>query len=152
LLCFELTAPYTGKDLPSVRLCLKDLPHSFQGSETGSWQNSLTIPFSSHYGISHFPYRLFICLFERLRQPVSTTSFPLFEFGDTVWVKKGSQRGNGTNLGRTLQGDSIHSYSWQGSWHYTLDPPYLGQEKESHRFCYQVDCLWTMNSQKLRFH
>lgn len=41
-------------------------PHCFPGSETSSWQNSLTIPFSSHYRPSHFPYRLI----KRTNQPL----------------------------------------------------------------------------------
>lgn len=79
----------------------------------------------------------------------STTSFPLFQFSDMVWLK-GSHGSTETNLERTLCGDSLHSYGYEGSWHYTIGPSHPDQKSGSHG-CWQMDCLWTMDPLKLGF-
>lgn len=57
-----------------------------------------------------------------------------------------SQRSTETHLESILCNDSLHSSGWEGSSHYTVDPPHPGQENRSHKHR-----LWTVGTWKLGF-
>lgn len=57
-----------------------------------------------------------------------------------------SQRSTETHLESILCSDSLHSSGWEGSSHYTVDPPHPGQENRSHKHR-----LWTVGTLKLGF-
>lgn len=111
-----------------MRLCLQDLPHCFPGSETGSWQNSLTISFSSHHRPSSSLYRLFTGLEKGLSRPqsppaVSPCLSPLILSRLRRWPKR-----HWNQLGKVPVSNSLHSEGCEDRWHYSMDPPHPGQE------------------------
>lgn len=76
------------------------------------------IHFSSHYKHSGSSNRLGTEPSEKYTLFLVLHGF-LFESDDTVWVERLSQEGTGTDLTRTLCGDSLHFNDGEGCWHYT---------------------------------
>lgn len=144
-----LTVLRIGKNVHTMWMWSKDC---FSCSQSVSGQNSVSIPFSNHHSTSSFPYRLFIKLSKKPRQPLNPP--PVSPCSDH-WCCLGqfnSQKGTEANLERNLWNNSLHFYSNVDNWHYTMCPPHPGQESRSHKYCCQMDCLETMEPLKLRVH
>ena len=109
LLCFGPLLPIQGGIYLPMRLCLDDI--SFAGSGTSHWQNSLTISFSSQhrYSIKASIKAIHWTIRKNQVTSVSTTSLPLFQSSDTVWVRQVAKE-TVKSTWKRLCNESPHSY------------------------------------------
>lgn len=133
-----------------MTLCFEDISHCFPGLKTSNWYSSLTIPFLSHNTSSSEG-----CSSNYQRDPADLQVHHQLQFVWTQWYCFGqgdTLRGIGTNLEWTLHSNSLLFNACEGSWVYTLNPSYTGQERKSHDWWHQMYYVRTMDLWKLRFH
>lgn len=121
--------PIQGGICTTMRLCLKDLPSCFPGSENSSWENSLTIPFSGHYRPSSSPYRLFIKLSERPTDLCVHTNFLLL----FQWCHLSQEKRQRVLeiTGKEVYKATLYSHSGKDSWPYTMGPPHQANKVQA---------------------